>query len=72
MPLQARAVIAQNDVLGNQLAAGEVDLILTTAVRASEKMANHAVLEDEAVVIASRNHPILARKARLQDLLAYK
>ncbi|MBK8324036.1 MAG: LysR family transcriptional regulator [Betaproteobacteria bacterium] len=67
-----RTVIAQNDVLATQLMAGEVDFILTTAVRASEDLVNHRVLEDEAVVIASRNHPILARKARLADLLAYE
>jgi DNA-binding transcriptional LysR family regulator len=66
-----RTVIAQNDVLATQLEAGEVDLILTTAVRASEHTVKHTVLEDEAVVIASRKHPILARKARLADLLAY-
>lgn len=67
-----RTVIAQNDVLASHLEAGEVDFILTTAVRASEEIVNHAVLEDEAVVIASRSHPILARKARLQDLLSYR
>ncbi len=67
-----RTVIAQNDVLASQLMAGEVDFILTTAVRASEDLVNHRVLEDEAVVIASRSHPILAKKARLEDLLAYE
>lgn len=67
-----RTVIAQNDVLASHLEAGEVDFILTTAVRASEEVVNHAVLEDEAVVIASRNHPILAKRARLQDLLSYR
>lgn len=67
-----RTVIAQNDVLATQLAAGEVDFIVTTAVGASEDVVNHTVLEDEAVVIASRSHPILSKKARLQDLLAYR
>lgn len=67
-----RTVIAQNDVLSTQLMAGEVDFILTTAVRVSEDVVNHPVLEDEAVVIASRNHPVLAKKARLADLLAYE
>ena len=52
-----RTVIAQNDVLGRHLEAGEVDFILTTAVRATEDLVNHAVLEDEAVVIASRKPP---------------
>lgn len=68
-----RTVIAQNDVLSTQLMAGEVDFILTTAVRVSEDVVNHPVLEDDAVVIASRNHPVLARKKpQLQDLLAYE
>jgi DNA-binding transcriptional LysR family regulator len=67
-----RTVIAQNDVLGSHLEAGEVDFILTTAVRATQDVVNHAVLEDEAVVIASRSHPILSKKARLQDLLSYR
>jgi len=67
-----RTVIAQNDVLASQLETGEVDFILTTAVRASEEVVTHAILEDEAVVIASRSHPILARRARLQDLLSYR
>jgi len=67
-----RTLIAQNDVLSSQLEAGDLDVILTTAVRASEGIENHAVLEDEAVVIASRNHPIFERKVRLQDLLSYR
>jgi DNA-binding transcriptional LysR family regulator len=67
-----RTVIAQNDVLSSQLMAGEVDFILTTGFRASQDVVNHHVLEDEAVVIASRNHPILARKARVADLLDYE
>jgi DNA-binding transcriptional LysR family regulator len=66
-----RTVIAQNDVLATHLEAGEVDFILTTGVRAMEDLVNQAILEDEAVVIASRSHPILRKKARLQDLLSY-
>ncbi|MBZ0251471.1 MAG: LysR family transcriptional regulator, partial [Burkholderiales bacterium] len=67
-----RTVIAQNDVLASHLEAGDVDFLLTTAWLASQDVVNHPILEDEAVVIASRNHPVLARKARLQDLLAYR
>jgi DNA-binding transcriptional LysR family regulator len=70
--VRIRTVIAQNDVLGAQLEAGEVDFILTTATRETEDLASHPILEDEAVVIASRSHPILKRKARLPDLLAYR
>ena len=68
-----RTVIAQNDVLGTQLEAGEVDFILTTAIRATEDLVNHTILEDEAVVIASASHPILKKRTvRLQDLLSYR
>lgn len=71
--VKIRTVIAQNDVLGMQLEAGEVDFILTTATRETEDLASHPILEDEAVVIASRSHPILKiRKTRLQDLLSYR
>ncbi len=68
-----RTVIAQNDVLASQLEAGEVDLILTTGTRASSQLVKHLILEDEAVVIASRAHPVLRRKAlRLEHLLDYR
>ncbi len=67
-----RTNIAQNDVLARLLEAGEVDLILTTPARASPEVTSHPVLEDEAVVIASRAHPILRGKARLRDLLDYR
>lgn len=66
-------LIAQNDVLATQLDAGNVDFILTTATRPSTSLVSEAVLEDDAVVIASRAHPILKRKKpRLQDLLGYR
>jgi DNA-binding transcriptional LysR family regulator len=67
-----RTVIAQNDVLATQLDAGEVDVILTTAVRHAPDLVSHEILGDEAVVIASRAHPILKkRRPGLEDLLAY-
>jgi DNA-binding transcriptional LysR family regulator len=68
-----KAVVAQNDVLATQLRSGELDLIVSTAVRADDEIVRHAVCEDEAVVIASRTHPVLRRKKiALQDLLAYR
>lgn len=70
--VKIRTNIAQNDVLGMQLETGEVDFIITTATRKTKKLASHPILEDEAVVIASENHPILKiRQVRLQDMLAY-
>jgi DNA-binding transcriptional LysR family regulator len=67
-----KTVIAQNDVLGAHLEAGEIDLMVSTGTKAAVDLAIHPILRDEAVVIASRNHPILRRKARMQDLLDYR
>lgn len=67
-----KTVIAQNDVLAAQLEAGDVDLIVTTVVRAAPQLVHQAVLEDEAVVIASRAHPIFRRRRiGLSHLLDY-
>ena len=68
-----KAVVAQNDVLGTQLRSGELDLIVSTAMRPDDSIVRHAVCEDDAVVIASRTHPVLKRrKVALQDLLEYR
>jgi DNA-binding transcriptional LysR family regulator len=68
-----RTVIGQNDMLADQLQSGEVDLLLTTALRLSPGLVGHPLLEDDAVVIASRSHPVLRRRRlRLEDLLAYR
>lgn len=68
-----RAVVAQNDVLAAQLRAGELDFILSTALPANDRMEQHKVCWDDAVVIASRKHPVLRRKrAQMSDLLGYR
>jgi DNA-binding transcriptional LysR family regulator len=68
-----KAVVAQNDVLGAQLSAGELDLVVTTAIRGDASIVRHAVCEDDAVVIASARHPILrVEKPRIDDLLDYR
>jgi DNA-binding transcriptional LysR family regulator len=68
-----KAVVAQNDVLGTQLRSGELDLIVSTAVRADEALVRYLVCEDDAVVIASRTHPVLRRKkVGMQDLLEFR
>ena len=67
-----KTVIAQNDLLGAHLEAGEIDLMVSTGVKASAELAIHPILRDEAVVIASHRHPVLRGKARIEDLLAYR
>ena len=68
-----KAVVAQNDVLAAQLASGELDLVVTTSIRADVSIVHHSVCEDEAVVIASASHPVLkVKKPRLEDLLRYR
>ena len=68
-----KAVVAQNDVLAAQLRAGELDVVLTTRPGDADGLVCHPLCEDEAVVIASRSHPILRRRGiRIADLLAYR
>lgn len=68
-----RALVAQNNVLAAQLRAGDLDFILSTAVAGDENLERHEVCADEAVVIASRTHPLLRRrKLRIADLLDYR
>lgn len=68
-----RAVVAQNDVLAAQLQAGDLDIILTTRPGSGDPFVGHPLCEDEAVVIASRSHPIFRhKKIRMPDLLAYR
>jgi DNA-binding transcriptional LysR family regulator len=68
-----RALVAQNDVLAAQLRAGELDFILSTATAVDGSLERHKVCEDEAVVIASRTHPLLRRRnVRIADLLDYR
>lgn len=68
-----KTVVGQNDMLAEQLQAGEVDIVLTTALRPSPGLVGYPLLEDDAVVIASRSHPVLRhRKLRIEDLLAYR
>jgi len=67
------AVVAQNNALASQLRAGDLDFILSTAAPTDERLEHHRVCEDDAVVIASRKHPVLRRrKVRIADLLAYR
>ena len=68
-----KTIIAQNDVLASLIAAGDVDVILTTGARGAPGLIRYPVFEDDAVVIASRSHPILRRrKLKLADLLDYR
>jgi DNA-binding transcriptional LysR family regulator len=60
--VQIQTTIAQNDVLGSLLRDRSVDLILTIANQETGDYISKAVLEDEAVVIASRDHPIFKTK----------
>ena len=70
--VRLKTVIAQSDLLGAHLEAGEIDLMVATDAKASAGVAIHSILRDQAVVIASRSHPVLRKKARMQDLLAYR
>ena len=67
-----KTVIGHNDVLRNQLKAGELDVVVSFSVRPEADLASHDILEDDVVVVASRAHPIFRKRARQKDLLAYR
>jgi DNA-binding transcriptional LysR family regulator len=66
-----KTVIGHNDVLRNSLKAGELDVVVSFSARPDEGFASHDILEDEVVVVASRNHAIFRKHASLKAMLDY-
>jgi DNA-binding transcriptional LysR family regulator len=64
-----KTVIAQNDMLIASLAAGELDLLISSDPQNERDFVSHPVFEDEVVVVASANHGIFRKRPKLRDLL---
>ncbi|WP_122596257.1 LysR family transcriptional regulator [Pseudomonas viridiflava] len=68
-----KLVIGQDDLLREALGAGQLDMIICALAPDSEGVTSFAVLEDEAVVIASKQHPIFKKKPlQMSDLCAFR
>ncbi|KPW78485.1 LysR family transcriptional regulator [Pseudomonas syringae pv. coriandricola] len=67
-----KLVIGQDDLLRESLRSGQLDMIICGLVPDSDDVTSFAVLKDEAVVIASKKHPIFKTSAQMSDLCAYR
>ncbi|BBH45579.1 LysR family transcriptional regulator [Pseudomonas sp. KU43P] len=64
--------IAQDDVLKESLRAGRLDVIISPQIADDPQFTTHPILEDEAVVVASAEHPVFAGPIALKDLCQYR
>ncbi|MGN8258491.1 LysR family transcriptional regulator [Pseudomonas sp. SMSB3] len=64
--------IAQDDVLKEALRGGRLDVIISPQIAMDPDFTTHPILEDEAVVVASAEHPIFDTPITLQRLCQYR
>jgi DNA-binding transcriptional LysR family regulator len=67
-----KLVIGQDDMLREQLRSGHLDMIICAQRTTEDEFTAHPILTDEAVVIASRNHPIFNAPFQMSDLCNYR
>ena len=67
-----KTVIGHDDVLRSALKAGDLDVVVSFIAQSDAELESHSILEDECVVVASRNHRIFRKRPRLKDLLDYR
>jgi DNA-binding transcriptional LysR family regulator len=70
--LTLKLVIGQDDMLREQLRSGQLDMIICAQLLDDVEFVGHPILTDEAVVIASRNHPIFKTPFQMSDLCQYR
>jgi DNA-binding transcriptional LysR family regulator len=64
--------IAQDNVLRQSLANGRLDMSIGPLPVGDAQFDSHPLLEDEAVVVASVDHPVFAGPVRLEELCQYR
>jgi DNA-binding transcriptional LysR family regulator len=65
-------VISQDDVLRDALTSGRLDMVICPQYGAEPALESHALFDDEAVVVASRAHPLFDTSYKLSDLCNYR
>ncbi|AOX08784.1 LysR family transcriptional regulator [Pseudomonas putida JB] len=70
--LTLKLSIGQDDVLREALRAGRLDAIICPLITRDPDFKIYPVLEDEAVVVASVDHPIFSASFDLQQLCRYQ
>jgi DNA-binding transcriptional LysR family regulator len=64
-------VIGMYPVLQDSLKSGQIDFAIT-ALPTIDEFISHPIMEDEVVVVAGSSHELFRKRARIQDLLAYR
>jgi DNA-binding transcriptional LysR family regulator len=64
-------VIGQDDLLRESLFSGRLDMVICPQYEADPLLEFHALFNDEAVVVASRRHPLFSAGYQLRDLCQY-
>lgn len=64
--------IGMDDVLRDALRQGNLDLVICPVVERVEGLVTHALLEDQAVVVARKDHPVFQTPMTMQDLCNYR
>lgn len=65
--------IAQDDVLRESLRSGRLDAIICPLLVEDPRFLSYPVVQDEAVVVASADHPVFAQASlQLKDLCQYR
>lgn len=67
-----KTILGQNDVLNASLKAGELDLVVSFEAETDDQFVSHTISEDMCVVAAAGSHEICRKRAKMQDLLAYR
>ncbi|MGC5700705.1 LysR family transcriptional regulator [Pseudomonas sp. NFXW11] len=65
-------VIGQDDMLRESLRSGRLDMVICPLFEGDPQLSHHLLFDDQAVVVASREHPIFDTPMRLRDLCDYR
>jgi DNA-binding transcriptional LysR family regulator len=65
-------VIGQDDLLQESLRSGRLDMIICSLISRDPQLVSHPLLKDEAVVVASVNHPIFDTPYKMSDMNRYR
>ena len=65
-------VIGQDDFLREGLVSGRLDMVICPQYEADPLLDSHALFDDEAVVVASRHHPLFNASYQMRDLCQYR
>ncbi|ANC03808.1 LysR family transcriptional regulator [Pseudomonas putida] len=70
--LTLKLSIGQDDMLKDSLRSGRLDAIICGLIVDDPQFCSYPILQDEAVVVASADHPVFSGDVQLKDLCNYR